>query len=135
MFVRLQQIDAVRPVERHAVMNDVTLLRIADRGLQNGVDALAAVVVKQPAPGVDGAGYGHRMRPALRDLVEAITGVPVERGRCRRTAGSVEGYDLWLAFRRIDHEAVAANTGGLRFDHGLDRGGTDGCIHCIAAAA
>ena len=71
MFVGCQQGSTFRPVEGHAVLDDVALFGVMYGGRERGVDALSAVILEQPAPGVDRARHGDRVRTGLRQFVDA----------------------------------------------------------------
>jgi hypothetical protein len=133
--VFLQPRRGCSPIEGDAVMHDIALFRIADRRRKRRIDSLAAVIREQPAPGIDRAGYRDRVGAIGRNGFEASFAVPSGRGRCGRSARAVERHHVALASRAIEHETIAADSGGLRLDDRLHCRRADGGIHRVAAGA
>ena len=123
----------IAPVRSRAGMDDEAFLGIADRRLQELVEALAAMVLQKLLPGIDGAGHGHRMRARFVECVDAPLPEPLRRKRSRRVAGPVERNRRRRAGGRVEAEAVPADAGGLRLGHAHHRAGGDRGIDGVAA--
>ena len=113
--------------------DDEAALGVADGGLQELVQPLAAVGREQPRPGIDRARHGHAMGVGV-EIGHALLPQALEARRGRRPAGAVEGDDA-AARRRQQHEAVAADAGHRRLDHALHGDGRDRGVDRVAAGA
>ena len=123
-----------RPIPRHALMHRKAILGAADGGEKQFVEALGSIRVQQQLPAGDGAGDGDAMR---RNVVgRSGTRGPdrVERSGSRRSARTVDGDDL-AAGRRIEAEAIAAESRRLRLDHREHGAGRDRRVDGVAAGA
>ena len=99
-----------RPIPRHAGMHGKALLCAADGGLEQFVKALGPMGVEQQLPAGNSAWNRDTVR---RDIVrrDGTQGRDrVERGSRTGPAGAVDGDDLAAASRRIEAEAIAAES-------------------------
>ena len=119
---------------RHGVRRQ-SLLGQLDRRLQKAVDAELAVILRQPAPGLDRARHGDGMDAVGTDAADAVIQKPLGARRQWRAACAVIGDDLVTALGRYQHEAIAADAGHRRLDHRQCRGCCDRRIDGIAAGA
>ena len=128
-------LDLQRPVPRDARVDRKAVFRAADRRLQQFVEALGPMRVEQQLPARNGAGDGDGVRRVMVARGGTRGFDRVDRGGGGRMAGAVDRDNLAAARRGIEAEAVAAETGRLRFDdreHGAGRNrGVDG----VAAGA
>ena len=104
----------------------------ADGGLQRVPQAQRAVIGDQLRPGVHRARHRYGMGRFAGNGGDSLFPIPVDCGGLRRPARSVKGDDVF-AFWRVEAEAIAADTGGMRLDHALHGAGGDGRIHRVAA--
>ena len=105
-----------RPIPGHALMHRKALLGAADRGEKQFVEALRSMRVQQHLPAGDGAGDGDAMGRNIVGRSGARGPDRVERSGSRRPARAIDGDDL-AAGRRVETEAIAAESGRLRLDH------------------
>ena len=82
----VELLRGARPVVRDPAMDDVSLLGIADGGLEDLVEALGPVVREQPLPGADRARHGDGVRALEVDGVDALLLEPLDARRSRRPA-------------------------------------------------
>ena len=66
------------------------------------------------------------------DLLVTFLEIPAQIRRLGRPAGAVVGNDFAATLRYVEHEAVAADSGGLRLHHGQDGRRTDRRIDGVA---
>ncbi len=123
------------PVPRHIRVHRPAIGGVADRRLQQLVEALAAMRLQQRLPGVDRARHGDGMRRGVLQRRDAVLFVPVDRGGGRCAAGAIQREHLAGAGRRIQAEAVAADAGRLRLDHAQHGGCRHRGVQRIAAGA
>ncbi len=106
--VAAQLVGRDRPVGRHPVVHRPALGGEADRRLQQLVQPLGAVRRQQRLPRADRAGHGHGVRPGVVDRGDPLAFEPVDRGRRRRPARTVQRHHR-LAGLLPQAEAVAAD--------------------------
>src|SRR5262249_10849281 len=103
-----------RPIPGHALMHWKAILRTADGGEEQFIESLRAIGVEQHWPARDCA----RDRDAVGGDVVRRAGARsrnrFERSGCGGPARAVDGDDLSAAGRRIEAEAIAAESRRLR---------------------
>ena len=124
-----------RPIPGHALMHRKAVLGASDGGEKQFVEALGPVSVQQQLPAGDGAGDGDAMRRNVVRRSGARGLDRVERSGGRRPARAVDGDDLAAARRRIEAEAIAAESRRLRLDHREHGAGRNRRVDGVAAGA
>ena len=123
-----------RPIPGHALMHGKAILGAANGRQEQFVEALRAVGLKQQLPARDGAGNGDAVRRNVVGRNGARGPDRVERSGFRRPAGAIDGDDL-AAGRRVEAEAIAAESGRLRLDHREHGAGRNRRVDGVAAGA
>ena len=131
--VRAQGVGVKVPVEGDAPMDAIAVAGVRDGRLEQLAQALRAVVLDQPRPGVDGAGHGHRVGRGGIDLGDPLFGVPFGNRRRRRPARPVVGDHPVATAGREQGEAVAADARRPGLDHALDGTGRHRRVDGVAA--
>ena len=90
-------------------MQGVSLAGVMNGVLKRVCDRTSAVIVKQLAPGINGAGYGHGVGGMLGNFTNTLALEPFRRRLARRPPGTVEGDNIAAAFWCIEDETIAAD--------------------------
>ena len=99
-----------RPIPGHTLVHRKAVLRAADGGQEQFVEALGPVGVQQQLPAGDGAWDGDAVRRNVVWWSWPRGFDRVERSGPRRPAGAVDGDDLAAARQRVEAEAIAAES-------------------------
>jgi hypothetical protein len=120
------------PVVGNARRDRITLGGVADRGLQNLVEAETALRRQDRSPGLDRSRHRDGVNRIHADRPDALRGEFLGGRRAAGTAGAVIAPDRHIGLRR-EAKAIAADAGHVRLDHAKCSHRRDRGVRRIAA--